>query len=181
MKGKPSGPRAGRAAVSPEDAALFAAAASGAVPLPGRDRVAVPPPPRSPVRVDELPPEVTLAAEADGARYAARAPGVSRAQIAELRAGKLRAERTLDLHGATTEQASAQLRQFLLDARREARRCVLIVHGRGLHSDDGRATLREAVVGELLGPLSGLVHAFATASPSDGGDGATFVMLRGAR
>jgi DNA-nicking Smr family endonuclease len=31
----------------------------------------------------------------------------------------------------------------------------------------------------LLGSLSGYVHALATAAPSDGGEGATYVMLRG--
>ena len=34
---------------------------------------------------------------------------------------------------------------------------------------------------ELLGPLSGLLHAMASAVPSDGGEGATYVMLRSAR
>jgi len=53
------------------------------------------------VRVVELPPEVVLQVEGDAQRYSARAPGVSRAQLSELRAGKLRAEDTLDLHGQT--------------------------------------------------------------------------------
>ena len=77
----------------------------------------MPPAPPSPgAGSRSLPPEVKLAAEVDGERYAARAPGVSRAQIAELRAGKLRADATLDLHGETVAPALAQLRQFLVES-----------------------------------------------------------------
>lgn len=170
--------RAGqRPAVSPEEQALFYAAIEGATPLPGRDRIAVPPPPPSVARVVELPPAVKLAIEGDGRAYTARAPGVSRAQAALLRAGKVRAEETLDLHGMTIEAGLARLREFVVGAAK-LRRCVLIVHGRGLHSEHG-APLREAVLAELLGPLSGLVHALATAAPADGGEGATYLSLRG--
>ncbi|MBS1119573.1 MAG: hypothetical protein H6Q90_1801 [Deltaproteobacteria bacterium] len=171
--------RSKRPLVSPEDQALFLSSIGGTHPLDGRDRVPVPPPAPSKVRVVEPPPLVKLTVESDGARYAARAPGVSRAQITELRAGKVHAEDTLDLHGDTVERGLHRLREFLLAAR-QLRRCVLIVHGKGLHSEHG-APLREAVLGELLGPLSGLVHALATASPTDGGEGATYILLRGPR
>jgi DNA-nicking Smr family endonuclease len=169
-----------RPVVSPEDQALFLAAVDGARPLDTRDRLPIPPPPPSPVRVVELPSEVKLVVEGDSQRYAARAPGVSRAQLAELRAGKLHTEETLDLHGQTVELGCQQLRDFVVAAHRIGRRCVLIVHGKGTHSEHG-APLREAVLAELLGPLSGLVHALATAAPAHGGEGATYIMLRGSK
>lgn len=169
-----------RPPVSPEDQALFLAAVDGARPLDTRDRLPVPPRPPSPVRVVELPPEVKLSVEGDARRYAARAPGVSRAQLSELRAGKLRAEDTLDLHGQTVEVGLQQLREFLVAAHKLRRRCVLVVHGKGTHSEHG-APLREAVLAELLGPLSGFIHALTTAAPSHGGEGATYIMLRGSR
>lgn len=168
-----------RPLVSAEDQALFLAAIDGAKPLESRDRVPVPPPPPSPVRVAVLPPAVQLAVEGDSQRYAARAPGVNRAQLADLRAGKVHVEDTLDLHGETVERGLARLREFLQLASR-MRRCVLVVHGKGLHSEHG-APLREAVLAELLGPCSGFVHAFASAAPRDGGEGATYLLLRGAR
>ncbi|MGE5186771.1 MAG: Smr/MutS family protein [Acidobacteriota bacterium] len=180
MSPRPPGPRVKRPAVSPEERDLFLSSVEGTRPLAARDRLPVKPPPPSPVKADVLPPEIELAIEGDGRRFSARAPGVSHAQIADLRAGKLHVEDTLDLHGATVEQGTQRLRQFLLDARRLGRRCLLVVHGRGLHSDAG-APLREAVIGELLGALSGLVHALASASPSAGGEGATYVLLRGAK
>jgi DNA-nicking Smr family endonuclease len=168
-----------RPAVTPEEQALFLAAVEGAAPLPVRDRVAVPPPPPSTARVVELPPAVALTVEGNGQSYTARAPGVSRAQVAELRTGKIRVEDTLDLHGDTVAAGLARLRAFLVGAAR-TRRCVLVIHGRGTHSSHG-APLREAVLAELLGPLSGLIHALATAEPADGGEGATYIALRGPR
>lgn len=178
MKGKSTGPRVKRPVLAPEEQALFLEAMGGVKPLESRDRVNVPPPPPSSVRVVELPPEVKLAVDGDAQRYAARAPGVSHAQIADLRKGKIRAEATLDLHGSLVAPALQELRKFLFESRRLGRRCVLVVHGKGTHSEHG-APLREAVLNELLGALSGFVHAMSCAAPSDGGDGATYVLLRG--
>jgi DNA-nicking Smr family endonuclease len=182
VKPRPSASRDRKPAVSPEDQALFLEAIGGAKPLGAneRDRVPIPPPPPSPVARVELPPEVKLAVEGDGHRYSARAPGVSNAQIGELRGGKIHVQATLDLHGSTVEPGLAELRKFLLESRKLGRRCVLIVHGRGVHSG-GISPLREAVIAELLGPLSGFVHALSTAAAAAGGDGATYVMLRGGR
>jgi DNA-nicking Smr family endonuclease len=172
-----------RPAVSPEDQALFLEAVGGTTPLSTRDRIPIRPPAPSPVRVVELPAAVKLTVESDGQRYAARAPGVSRAQLALLRAGKIHVEQTLDLHGQTVAAAIQQLREFLIAAQRTGHRCVLVIHGKGTHSELGAlgAPLREAVLGELLGELSGFVHALSTAAPECGGEGATCVMLRGTR
>jgi len=159
---------------------MFLDAMRDARPLATRDRVAISPPVPSPIRVQVLPPEVKLSVEGDGQRYAARAPGVSLSQVAELRTGKMHLEATLDLHGLTIDVAIGKLRAFLTESRELGRRRVLVVHGKGTHSDHG-APLREAVVADLLGPASGLVHAFASAPPTNGGDGATVVMIRGAR
>jgi len=159
---------------------MFLEAMGGVTPLDSRDRVNKPPPPPSSLRVVALPQEVKLAIDGDAQRYAARAPGVSHAQIADLRSGKTHVEDTLDLHGHTIAPAIAKLRQFIVEAQRLGRRCVLVVHGKGTHSEHG-APLREAVLAELLGPLSGCVHALASAAREHGGDGATYVMLRGAR
>jgi DNA-nicking Smr family endonuclease len=172
-----------RPAVSPEDQALFLEAVGGTTPLSTRDRIPIRPPSPSPVRIVELPPTVKLTIEGDGQRYTARAPGVSRTQISLLRAGKIHVEQTLDLHGQTVAAGIQQLRECLIVAQRTGQRCVLVIHGKGTHSELGAlgAPLREAVLGELLGELSGLVHALSTAAPESGGEGATYVMLRGTR
>jgi DNA-nicking Smr family endonuclease len=168
-----------RPLVSVEDQALFLSAIEGTQPLAKRDRVPVPPKPPSVVKVAELPPTTKLTVEGDGHRYVARAPGVNRAQVNELRAGKLHVEETLDLHGDTVARGLERLREFLVVAS-GMRRCVLVVHGKGTHSEVG-APLREAVLAELLGACSGYVHALATAAPSHGGEGATYILLRGPR
>jgi DNA-nicking Smr family endonuclease len=170
-----------RPAVTTEERDAFLAAVSGTVPLEGgdRDRVRVVAPEPAPQarRVEVLPAPVALSVEGDGVVISARAPGVNRAQLAELRGGRIRPEATLDLHGHTVREAEGLLRRFLLDASTQRRRCVLVVHGRGLHSD-GVALVRDAVITALVGDMSGLVHAFATAARSDGGAGATYVMVK---
>ncbi|HVK87263.1 MAG TPA: Smr/MutS family protein [Kofleriaceae bacterium] len=166
-----------RPVVSAEEQALFLDAIDGTVPLAGRDRVPVRPQRARVTKSAVLPPEVTLAVEGDGQRYAARAPGVSRAQIVELRDGKVRAEDTLDLHGEHVERGVTRLRSFLLESSHLGRRCVLVVHGKGTHSAHG-APLRDAVLADLLGACSGFVRALSTAAPADGGEGATYVLLR---
>lgn len=169
-----------RPVLSEEDQALFFSAMDGTTPLASRDRVPARPVRTAIARPSVLPPEIGLLVEAEGPRYAARAPGVSRVQVAELRGGKIRVEETLDLHGDPVERGVMRLRTFLGEANRIGRRCVLVVHGKGTHSEHG-APLREAVVGELLGACSGFVWAMASAAPSDGGEGATYVMLQGQR
>lgn len=170
-----------RPAVSAEERDAFLAAVAGAVPLEGSDRdrvrVAAPVPSPAPRRAQLLPSPVALSVEGDGVMISARAPGVNRTQLADLRGGRIRPEATLDLHGHTVREAEGELKSFLLDAAAQRRRCVLVVHGRGLHSD-GVALVRDAVITALVGEMSGLVHAFATAARSDGGAGATYVMVK---
>lgn len=174
-----AGPRPPRPRVTPEEEALFIEAAAGATPLSARDRVRLEPP-RGTIlpRREPLPPPAALAVDGEEEGQASgRASGVNRAQVALLRQGKVRPEATLDLHGLTAAAAEPAFEQFLVESARLRRRCVLIVHGQGRHAG-GTAVLRDLVVAALVGRASGLVHAFAPAAPSDGGRGATYVMLR---
>jgi DNA-nicking Smr family endonuclease len=185
MARSPKPRREPRPVLTPEEQDLFMDAVAGAVPLGDRVPLAPPAPRLSAtaasappaLREAEPPPVAKLSVESAGEIVTARAPGVSHAQIAELRAGRVRVEDTLDLHGMTAAPAEAALRRFLVDAARLHRRCVLVVHGRGLHSG-GVAVLRDLVIASLVGPLSGLVHSFATAHARDGGPGATYVVVR---
>jgi len=166
------------------DRETFLEAIAGTVPLDERERARVRVAPTAPgtaalARRDVLPAPVGLAVEGDGTVISARAPGVNRLELSALRNGRIRPEATLDLHGKNRVEAERALRDFLLDAQSQRRRCVLVIHGKGAHSD-GVAILRDLVVDSLIGPMSGLVHAFATAARSDGGAGATYVMPRSA-
>ena len=79
----------------------------------------------------------------------------------------------------TQVEAKAEVERFLLESRRIGRRCVVIVHGRGLHSKDQQPVLKERVTVWLTqARLGRLVLAFCTARPHDGGAGALYVLLR---
>lgn len=106
-------------------------------------------------------------------------PGVDRNLLRALRRGDFSIQGQLDLHGMTQTEAKTALERFLADSRRARRRCVLIVHGRGLHSKDSMPVLKELMKSWLSQKrIGGLVLAFATARPQDGGTGAVYVLLR---
>ena len=85
----------------------------------------------------------------------------------------------IDLHGKTESAAKEALTAFITDSVRKGLRTVLVVHGRGLRSPGGHPVLKRATVNWLSqSALAGYVLAFATARPTDGGAGATYVLLR---
>lgn len=95
--------------------------------------------------------------------------------LRQLRRGQYAVQDEIDLHRLTQPQAEAVLREFLAQARREGRRCVRIVHGKGLRSGDPGPVLK-ALVDRLL-RLRADVIAFASAPARDGGSGAVLVLL----
>jgi DNA-nicking Smr family endonuclease len=107
------------------------------------------------------------------------APGLDPQILRKLRAGDFSVQGHLDLHGLTRAEAKDAVTRFLVDARHQRKRCVLIVHGRGLHSKDQLPVLKEGLQGWLTrGRLADQVLAFSTARPHDGGAGAVYVLLR---
>ncbi|MGE6759609.1 Smr/MutS family protein [Corallococcus interemptor] len=106
-------------------------------------------------------------------------PGVDPNLLRSLRRGDFSVQDRLDLHGKTQREAQAAVERFLSDSRRAKRRCVLIVHGRGLNSKDQIPVLKDAVR-DLLSQkrLERMVLAYCTARPQDGGAGAVYVLLR---
>jgi DNA-nicking Smr family endonuclease len=113
-----------------------------------------------------------------GERAFGLARGVDRKHLLRLRRGEAPVERRIDLHGLTAAEARRELSAELRDACSAGVRCVLVIHGRGLHSDTG-PVLRGGVVDWLTAPpLASWVLAFASAQPRDGGAGASYVLLR---
>ena len=79
----------------------------------------------------------------------------------------------------TREEAKAALEAYVLRARHAGKRCVLVVHGRGLHSKDQVPVLKDALKRWVAtARFSEHVLAFATARPHDGGAGAVYLLLR---
>ncbi len=99
--------------------------------------------------------------------------------LKRLRRGDYAVQGSLDLHGMTREEAKPALLAFLQQARVAGKRCVLLVHGRGLHSKDQVPVLKEAVRRWLSSErFAQSVLAFSTARQHDGGAGALYLLLR---
>ena len=96
-----------------------------------------------------------------------------------LRRGLFPVQDHVDLHGLTRVEAQQQVRDFLLQSFRLGYRCVLVVHGRGLNSENHIPVLKERIpVWLTRGPVRKIILAFSTAKPYDGGTGAIYVLLK---
>jgi DNA-nicking Smr family endonuclease len=105
--------------------------------------------------------------------------GLDHKIVARLRRGEFAVQGHVDLHGLKRDEAKREVEEFLRRSRLGGKRCVIVVHGRGLHSTDNVPVLKDAVRGWLAtNRFSRHVLAFATAKPVDGGAGALYVLLR---
>jgi DNA-nicking Smr family endonuclease len=108
-----------------------------------------------------------------------RVAGIDPALVRKLRRGEFAVQGHVDLHGLTRDEAKREVEGFLRASRNAGKRCVLVVHGRGLHSKDHLPVLKDALRTWLsTARFSRHVLAFATARPVDGGAGAIYVLLR---
>jgi DNA-nicking Smr family endonuclease len=99
--------------------------------------------------------------------------------MGKLRRGEFSVQEHLDLHGFTRGEAREKVESFLLDAIAQGKRCVLIIHGRGLGSKDRIPVLKNALKSWLQRrALRKKILAFATARACDGGAGAVYVLLK---
>jgi len=96
--------------------------------------------------------------------------------IQNLHTGNYAVQAFLDLHGCTVPEAEEDLDAFMQESLKKERRCVKIIHGRGLRSVKG-ARLKNAVVKRLSGHFRRNIIAFVTARQCDGGLGALYVLL----
>ena len=104
------------------------------------------------------------------------AAGTDRRALRRLRRGGYPVEGRLDLHGMTVSEAGDAVKRFIQNSLHAQKRCVCIVHGRGLHSETGTSALR-GPVRDALRKTSGVLG-FASAPAADGGTGAVYVLLR---
>ncbi|HEX9308434.1 MAG TPA: Smr/MutS family protein [Anaeromyxobacter sp.] len=105
--------------------------------------------------------------------------GLDHHLVRKLRRGEFAVQGHVDLHGMTRDEAKGTVERFLRASRNEGKRCVVVVHGRGLHSKDQLPVLKDALRTWLsTARFSRHVLAFATARPADGGAGAIYVLLR---
>jgi DNA-nicking Smr family endonuclease len=176
--------------ISEDDRRAFEEAMRGVTPLQGRTtRVA----PKAPAPTVALPPvakfvaaipreqPVTFQVEAVGEIVKGWSSDLDRRILRDLARGEKVPEASLDLHGKTVPRAEYAITLFVATSVAAGRRCVAIVHGRGLHSE-GRAVLKEATIRLLSeGSVAPQVLAFCSAPPAMGGAGALLVLLRRTR
>jgi len=89
---------------------------------------------------------------------------------------KMRHEAELDLHGMTSAQAAAAIDGFLCNAHHSGLHKVLIIHGKGLHSESGESVLATAVRTCLQ--RHRLAGRFENPPRKYGGRGALWVLVR---
>ena len=89
----------------------------------------------------------------------------------------LNIDEQLDLHGLTREESAVQLKGFLINAKSEGLKIVLIITGKGKHSEKG-ASLKPFVEKWLKTEGNKFVKSFGTAPKAHGGEGAFVVFLR---
>lgn len=95
----------------------------------------------------------------------------------ELHEGRYAINDFIDLHGLTEDEAWDSFGLFMKEAARRNLSCVKVIHGRGLRSPR-EPVLKSAVARWLKGPFSKYVLAYSTARATDGGLGATYVLLK---
>jgi DNA-nicking Smr family endonuclease len=123
----------------------------------------------------EAPFEVSCSDEYVDGAVVGLSPGI----LKNLREGYFSYQDYVDLHGYSREQAKRIVIDFVRDSFARKCRCVLIVCGRGLNSQDKQPVLKQGLVEWLThAPLKRLVLAFASARSYDGGSGACYVLLR---
>jgi DNA-nicking Smr family endonuclease len=103
-------------------------------------------------------------------------PGLAHNVLRDLRRGRWVMQDEIDLHGLNRDEARHQLAAFLAECLHHGKRCVRVVHGKGLSSPQKTSILRQLVRGWLAQRQE--VLAYCQAKPSDGGEGALIVLLR---
>jgi DNA-nicking Smr family endonuclease len=160
------------------DRTEFEKAMSETTPLEDRDKLR--PPPKTLRRRKRRGEAEGIHFEIDrlGERIEGIARGLDRAVLRRLRNGEIPRDTRIDLHGLTAAAARALVHETLTRVHAEDGRCVLVIHGRGRHSET-EPILKEALLGWLAEPpVAPLVMAFTSALGGDGGVGATYVLLR---
>lgn len=116
--------------------------------------------------------------DADEPRLGGR-NGVSDRQLRALARGQPAPEERIDLHGVRALGGDRLLSARLESSQRRGLRCVVVIHGRGKHSETGEAVLRDQLPGWLTqAPAAKYVLGFAPAPAEHGGSGATLVLIR---
>ncbi len=165
----------------------FRKAVGEVAPIRRRGRVALKGPAPAPLATQRLRDERAALAESlagplsvedaleSGEELAYLREGLPQRVLRQLRRGRWTVEESLDLHGLNRVEASASVAGFLRASAARGRRCVRIVHGKGLGSRNREPVLKAKLRKWL--PRREEVLAFCQAPAAHGGGGALLVLL----
>ena len=103
------------------------------------------------------------------------AHNLTKKQIKSIQLGQLPHDAILDLHGHTVDQAQSELVHFIKDCLHQRIQHALIIHGQGHNSAHG-SVLKPNILHWLS--QRSVVQAYCPAQQSDGGKGATYIMVK---
>ncbi|MBL4760136.1 MAG: Smr/MutS family protein [Mariprofundaceae bacterium] len=113
----------------------------------------------------------------NGSTWILRANGIAPDVLKKLSSGQFSINHSIDLHGMTRDQAISTLEHTLQSSLQTSERVLCIIHGRGLHSPDGKPVLKKSVYQWLkTGSMSDYILA-VTPAPNTAG-GSCLVLLR---
>ena len=174
--------------LDPDDVAAFMAAVDGAEPLRVAERISFERPKPSPrPRQRELDEAAAVTESLHGSfeiddllaigdADSFLRSGLPRSVLRDLRRGRWSIQNHTDLHGLNRHEAHEEIARFLAESNNAGKRCVRIVHGRGLGSPGRNGILRQLVKSWLSRRKD--ILAFCHAPPNDGGEGALWVLLK---
>ncbi len=99
-------------------------------------------------------------------------------RLKQLKQGKIVPDATLDLHGLTRPEVAPKLDRFLHNARHHHWQTLLVITGKGLHSEGGEAVLRQETERYLTGPGRAEVAEWHQSPARYGGAGALVLFLK---
>ncbi len=109
--------------------------------------------------------------------YTYLAAGIGKDVLGKLKQLVWPIEATLDLHGATLEQATIRFDRFVTTCFEHNVKCFMIIHGKGYGSKDGKTVLKQRVISWLRDLDQ--IAAFIPAPENMGGEGALIILGKG--
>ena len=101
--------------------------------------------------------------------------GLQKKRTRAIRAGQVAIDLSVDLHGFSRDQALRELTEIFSLAHQQQLRLLLVVHGKGYHSE--RASVLKPLLQRWLADQP-RVLGWCPAIPRHGGSGATYVYLK---
>ena len=176
------------AAEPADEAALLREALKGVAPIPDPGKASLRKSPPAPVPVQQMRDNELVLADSlsdnaalevgleTGEELVFLRSGLPTPILRKLRRGHWVIQDQLDLHGLRSDEARQLLAEFLSQSLRDGLRCVCLIHGKGLRSENREPVLKRKV-GNWLAQRDEVL-AFVQARPEDGGGGAVVVLLK---